>query len=207
MNDLIGKKFAHWYVISVSSKSTSKHQYYFCKCDCGVTKDVSKHNLLNGKSKSCGCCKGENVHKTHGLSSERIYSIWKAMRLRCYNKNGISYKYYGEKGITVCEEWKNDFQAFYDWAIANGYKENLTIDRINNNGNYEPSNCRWVTRKEQMNNTSKNRVFCVDGKNFTVAELARKHNMPYYLLSERINFLHWDIEKAINTPRGNKFGR
>lgn len=134
-----------------------KDMYWVCQCDCGQTAIICSGNLLNKKSgtKSCGCNKGHHEPwRTHGLSHTRLYRIWDNMKKRCFNRNYLpQYMYYGGRGITICDEWKGNFKAFYDWAMANGYKDHLTLDRYpDNNGNYEPSNCRWVTMKEQNSN-------------------------------------------------------
>lgn len=135
-------------------------------------------------------------HK-HGLIGTRIYRIWANIKVRCFNKNKNEYKYYGGRGITVCKEWKNNFQAFYDWAMANGYRDDLTIDRINNDGNYEPSNCRWITKKEQCNNKRNNRVCEVNGKTYTVAELAIIYNINRSTLVAKLN-KGIDIKKILD---------
>lgn len=126
-----------------------------CVCDCGRTTIVNGQNLKSGNTTSCGCYgieRRNNASKTHGKSNTRLHRIWKAMHSRCYNKKYHAYKYYGGRGITICEEWLHNFKTFYDWAMANGYEENLTIDRIDPNGNYSPNNCRWVTMELQNKN-------------------------------------------------------
>ena len=134
---------------------------WLCECDCGNKKVISSDCLTMGKTKSCGCLDKEKHitspnRTTHGLYGTRIYRIWKAIKTRCNNPNSIDYKkYYGSKGVKICDEWNYNFWKFYDWSICHGYKDNLSIDRIDPYGNYEPSNCRWVTMKVQANNKRK----------------------------------------------------
>ena len=126
-----------------------------CVCECGTLVFVKSAALNNGNTRSCGCLQKDisrNIGTKHGMSDSKLQRVWSGMKQRCYNPNNKSYHYYGGKGIKVCDEWKEDFQAFYDWAMSNGYKEGLTIDRIDVNGNYEPSNCRWVTQKQNNEN-------------------------------------------------------
>lgn len=128
-----------------------------CKCDCGNDTIVRLHNLRHGTVKSCGCYKryvASHRRDCHHLKNTRIYRIWSGMKRRCYNKHNEHFDRYGGRGITVCQEWKSDFMNFYDWATTHGYKDGLSIDRIDNNGNYEPSNCRWATQKQQVLNST-----------------------------------------------------
>lgn len=161
VNDLTGKRFGRLTVIGVEDNGKRK-TYYVCQCDCGNVKVVRSDALISGVTKSCGCIKKEQdktnltANHSHKMSGTRIYETWQDMKRRCYNKQNTRYDRYGGRGITVCEEWLNNFESFYNWAINNGYADNLTIDRIDNDGNYEPSNCKWSTVKEQCNNRSSN---------------------------------------------------
>ena len=132
----------------------------------------------------------------HGMSHTRLYRIWNAMKQRCENPKTISYKYYGEKGITVCEEWRNSFLSFYVWAMAHGYANNLTLDRKDSNGNYEPSNCRWATNKEQQNHTSYTRLYSYNGETLSIMQWAEKTGIHPNMLYKRIA-RGWNIEKAL----------
>lgn len=154
--DLTGKRFGRLTVIEKTSIDTSKEVCWLCQCDCGnITKPIRSSDLRRGDAISCGCFRKEFMSKkqtVHGLENTRVYNIWNNMNYRCYNAKSNNYKYYGSRGITVCDEWRNSVKAFYDWAMSNGYSDDLTLDRIDVNGNYEPSNCRWVTMKVQNNN-------------------------------------------------------
>lgn len=162
--DLKGKKFGRLTALEKVGEYKG-NALWKCICECGNTKVIRSDQLRKNIVRSCGCLKKEqdkiNLNQTkHNKEGTRLYFIWINMKTRCYNKNNKTYKYYGKRGITICEEWKNDFQAFYDWAMENGYNEKAkrgecTIDRINNDGNYEPSNCRWVSMKIQQKNKRK----------------------------------------------------
>ena len=144
---------------------------------------------------------------THQLSDKRIYYIYYAIKDRCYNPKTKCYKRYGGRGITMCDEWKNDFKTFYVWAVANGYKEEIlpngrnkwTIDRIDTNGNYEPSNCRWITIKEQSRNTRKNKLIEFNGEKHTLSEWTEILNLPYSRIYKRLSD-GWSVERAFTTP-------
>ena len=152
--NLIGNQFGKLTVIKYAGTKNNRTAW-LCKCECGNYTTVIGKNLKNGNTKSCGCLHVENARKLftkHGKSHTRVYHIYSNILKRCTNTSNKDYKYYGGRGIAVCDEWKDNFQAFYDWSMSNGYKDNLTIDRINNDGNYEPSNCRWTTMKQQARN-------------------------------------------------------
>ena len=138
--------------------------------------------------------------KTHGDSKSPLYAVWCTMKARCNQPNSTKYNIYGGRGIRVCDQWVNSYEAFKNWAINNGYKHGLTIDRIDVNGNYSPDNCRWTTPKEQARNTRTNHYVEYDGEVFTLIELSEKYNINYDLLKVRINKLHWPIEKSLFTP-------
>ena len=156
--NIIGEKYGRLTVIKYIGNNKYNRSIWECKCDCGKTCNADKNVLQQGHKQSCGCLNHENhlyrpKRKSHGKCGTRLYRIWKKMKSRCTNKNDPDYKkWYGSRGIKVCDEWQNDFLKFYNWAINNGYKDNLSIDRINVNGNYEPSNCKWATDIEQANN-------------------------------------------------------
>lgn len=196
MKDLTGKRFGRLLVIKRVGTNPKNRQYiWLCKCDCGNYKEALTSYLTTGDTSSCGCyrkeCELKNLSefwgkiKTHGLSKTRIYAIWADMKDRCYNSKNRAYKHYGNRGIIVFEDWKNDFMAFYNWSMSNGYTDKLTIDRIDVNGNYEPNNCRWVTQKEQANNKRNSREITLFGETKTVYEFEKIYKVKALLLYNR----------------------
>lgn len=164
--DITGERYGNLVAISPTGKKTNSGGYiWLFKCDCGKEKALPSNSVRSGLVKSCGC-----MLKRHGMTGTRLFRIWVDMKQRCTNKNYPQYYLWGGKGITVCNEWLHDFVSFHKWATSSGYKDNLTIDRINTNGNYEPSNCRWVTPKEQARNTSQNCKITIDGETKLLCE-------------------------------------
>lgn len=209
---LVGKKFGAWTVLrQVDSKITSggnKKACYECRCICGNIKTVTRQALMNGESKSCGCLKTQYCSQTnykHGMAYNRIYKIYTSMKSRCSNPNNAEYNRYGGRGIEVCSEWLGDegFINFYNWATNNGYQDNLSIDRVNNDGNYEPNNCRWATFKEQMNNTSKNHNLTYNNETHTAKEWSKILNISIHNIYYRIK-KGYPVEKVLSPDVYNK---
>lgn len=176
-----GTRFGYWEVVEYEGFSEKRHnQILLCKCVCGTLRGISFPELSSGRSKSCGCKRGEHVsanRNTHNMSNTRLYSIWRSMKGRCYYKAHKAYDNYGGRGITVCSEWRDNFEAFHDWAMANGYADNLTLDRRDNDKGYSPDNCRWATRIEQMRNRTITVFIEYKGKAKTIPEWAEELGM------------------------------
>jgi hypothetical protein len=150
-----GSRIGRWFVLFRVENLPSGEKRFQCICDCGTTKSVRANLLRSGRSRSCGCLAIEMrraMLSKHGGTGSRPYRIWKGMKDRCLNPRSDSWEWYGARGVAICSEWRNDFLEFKTWALLNGYEDHLTIDRIDVDGNYEPSNCRWVTNADQQQN-------------------------------------------------------
>lgn len=198
--DLKGKRFGKLVVMEFVG-IINKKTMWRCKCDCGNEVTAYATNLKSGHAISCGCA----MRKSNGLSVTRIYHIYNGMINRCYNQNNKEYRNYGARGITVCEEWlgENGLYNFKEWAENNGYQEDLTIDRKDVNGNYEPSNCRWATLIEQANNKRNNITLTYNGKTRTIPEWSRELGIDRGLLYSRKK-LGWTDRQCIETKVGEK---
>lgn len=184
--DLTGEKFGRLTVLERTDNNKHGDVMWLCKCECGKNTVVSNSRLKKGITKSCGCYRAE-IKTKHGMHDTRLNRIWRNLKKRCNNSNHRDYNRYGGRGIKVCAEWQEDFVNFYNWAMANGYNENLTLDRMDNNGNYEPSNCRWTTPKTQNNNKRNNHYVLYNGEKLTIAQVAEKTGLPYTTVLNKIN--------------------
>lgn len=205
--DISGKRYGRLVAIEPVGKNKKGLTLWRCKCDCGNEKITTVTMLNAGKTSSCGCYQHERrvINATkHGKRNTRQYTIWFHMKERCYNPKCREYRFYGARGVEMCKEWLNDFKSFYDWSLKNGYQDNLTIDRIDFYGNYEPNNCRWITIQEQQCNRRNNRFFEYNGKRQTISQWAKEYGFTWEQLRDRIDKLGWSFEKAIITPIHSK---
>jgi len=203
--DLTGKKYGKLTVIQLAVDDIGKKKKWLCMCECGNRVIVAGSNLRSGHSTQCKGCqlKAINLKKIkHNKAKSKLYGVWGGMKNRCENPNSKSYKDYGAKGIKVCDEW-HEAKQFITWALKNGYAEGLEIDRRDVNGDYSPSNCRWVSRLQNANNKGNNRIFCINGRNMTMAEIARENGIKYKLLHKHLN-KGMSIEDAIKRQKENE---
>lgn len=200
---VVGERHGRLQIVELIGRNKHGHMCVRCKCDCGnfTTKEATA--VCNEVILSCGCLQREasaKIFKTHGMTGTRIHNIWLSMISRCENEKNNRFYVYGGRGIKVCNEWRTDFQNFYDWAIANGYSDDLTIDRIDIDGNYCPENCRWATRKEQANNKSTNHLLEYKGKVKNIKEWSEYFGFNYKYFHEKLKKNNWSIQKVLEIP-------
>ena len=195
--DLTDKRFGALTVIERSPRRSSGCIMWVCRCDCGNVVTVNGRDLRVGHTKSCGCLyRGRKP--THGMTKTRIYNIWQHMISRCNRTSDKSYDRYGGRGITVCDEWL-DFKTFAEWSFSNGYEDNLTIDRIDNNKGYSPNNCRWATYKQQSNNRRCCKQYEMDGRKQNLKQWCEEFGVRYGTVVNRMR-KGWSFERAISEP-------
>lgn len=197
LKDLTGQKFGKLTTLYRLHNYHREGAYWLCLCDCGNLKVAFGAKLRNGEIKSCGC-----LRTKHGKKCTRLYTILRGMKTRCYNKHDTSYKNYGERGVTVCDEWLDNFQVFYDWATNNNYRDGLTIDRIDVDGNYEPSNCRWITIKKQQRNKRNNKKYTINGETHCLSEWCEILNLNYNTVTTRLRH-NLSIRQALELEAKN----
>lgn len=199
MNDLTGKRFCKLVVLKQCGTKSGKRMWE-CICDCGNKSVVSTNQLTSGHTKSCGCLVGRPGGKSPGWKGTAVYSRWQAMKKRCYQVGTAGYENYGGRGIKVCDEWKDNPSAFCEWALANGFSEELTLDRIDVNGDYSPENCRWATKTEQARNKRNNRIVEYNGKKMTEAEYSEITGVKHGSIDWRLNRSKMSESDAVNRP-------
>jgi len=202
--DLTGQKFARLTVLGQATVKKDNKACWHCLCDCGNEIVAVGKSLRTGNTRSCGCYRNDRqkeANKTHGMTHTKLYKRWKAMKDRCYNPNDKGYVNYGSRGIMVCDEWRNDFQAFYDWAMANGYSEELEIDRENNDDNYEPNNCRWINGIIQNRNRRINKRNSSGTKDVSFHKTVGKWRARISVNYERICLGFYETQEAATQAR------
>lgn len=203
VTDLSGRRFDHLVVIKDIGCNDRGRRIYECLCDCGEIVNVVSDRLTSGEKSSCGCIEKEKRRKTlgvHGCTYSRLHRIWYGMKFRCDKGDKYCDKQYVERNIHVCDEWRNSFNAFKEWAMQNGYNDKLTLDRFDNYGDYCPDNCHWATMAEQNRNRTNNRNIEYRGETKTLAEWARELGLNYWTLIYRFDKLGMTPEEAFNTP-------
>lgn len=202
---LENQTFGRLTVLSEAGRTKSGGATWRCKCLCGNEVIVSSDSLRSGKTQSCGCIKQEQrlAQKVHGEVHTPIHRLWSGMRNRCNNPGNQKYYRYGGRGIRVCEAWDADYVTFRNWCVENGYREGLTLERKDVNGDYTPDNCVFASQKVQQNNRTNNHRLSYNGITHTMAEWADILGVPYGLLEHRIN-RGWSVEEAFTIPKGGK---
>jgi hypothetical protein len=209
MDNLLSVRSGRLTVISFYDKERNGHKRYLCKCDCGNYTVVRDTRIRNHETKSCGCISKEHLieyNTKHGLSNSPLYIIYQGMMSRCYNPDLDGYHRYGGRGIKVCDEWLSDIENFIKWGKESGFKKGLTLDRIDNDGDYEPNNCRWVTSKIQSRNTVRNNRYSIENETRTLIEWCELHSINYRTVKSRLS-RGWSFEDAMTREVETKYRR
>ena len=200
--NITDKQFGRLTVTKYMGTDKHNNALWQCTCSCGNIIITRGATLRSGRTRSCGCLHKEAAKKLaktnikHSKSGTRLYRTWQSMKSRCYYQKNNRYKYYGARGIKVCDDWLHNFQAFYNWAMENGYQENLTIERICIDRNYEPSNCKWITKEAQQRNKRNNKMHTINGEAHCLSEWCEILNLNYNTVQTRLH-RSWPIEKAL----------
>lgn len=203
--DITDMRFNRLTAIKYLRYDNNNGSVWLFKCDCGKFIETHSSHVRRGATKSCGCYNRDRIRQKtakHNFGGTKIQTAWSHIKQRCYNPNCKSYADYGGRGIKMCDEWKNSLESFGQWSLANGYEDGLTIDREDNDGDYEPSNCRWVSMTVQENNKRNNRFVMYNGEKMTLSQLARLTGMDRTTLHKRIVSYGWSAERAVTEPVG-----
>lgn len=204
-DDLTGRRFGRLVALGPVGVDKSHHVIWLCRCDCGNEKPISSHDFRRPNTRSCGCLSAENNQRNYGLKNSPIHTVWRSMIKRCFSKNHPSYSNYGGRGITVCTEWRESFRTFYDYVsqLSHYGEEGYTLDRIDNDGNYEPGNVRWATMKQQSRNKRTNRVLTLDGVSRPLIEWIEITGLRENTLRKRLA-RGWSVRDALLTKPQSK---
>ena len=205
--DITGEKYNKLKVISFYD-ITNNGSRWLCECDCGKQKVIAASQLKRGTTKSCGCLRSTKKYNDETKAfRKRLQYIYYQMKQRCYDKNNPAYNHYGARGINICEEWLNDINVFISWALENGYNRELTIERINVNGNYEPNNCKWITKTQQEYNKTNSVLYTINGATKCLSEWCKLYDKDYFLVRGRLkrgNSIEQALTKPIDVKKRNK---
>lgn len=207
--NLVDRRFGRLVVIERADDKNG-HVRWRCKCDCGKECIVHGSSLKSGNTTSCGCYRTENSKRLFSgvrQKDKRLYSVWNGIKQRCLNKNHRSYCDYGGRGIKICDEWASDYESFYNWAMRSGYQPGLQIDRIDNDGDYCESNCRFVSQETQANNKRNVALYTINGKTLSLPQWCEVYHQDYYLVRQRVLKLGWTIQDALARPKNYKYSK
>lgn len=204
MLDLTGQKFGRLTAVYEEKRTEYGARRWLCECECGNEKIIHQGALMSGHTRSCGCLRKEELIERstkHNRCHTRLYNIYAGMKQRCYNENEAAYKNYGGRGIIIGDDWMGDdgFEHFYDWSMSRGYSDDLTIDRIDVNGNYEPDNCRWATSPEQSRNKRTNILLTFNGETKILRDWCKITGIDYSVAKARYH-KGWEVERVLFQP-------